>query len=214
MLTTMNDHFNHKFAEYVSLLAAKALSYEVAVSPKPGLVDRFHNGAHDDMDYFAFLDSIAALTPFFYRTTLRAARFSGSLEELLNRSRFLGKEAESAMLAATGGVNTHKGIIFSLGLICTCAGYLFQKDKQPARDSILALSAEMGRLISKYDFPAQPGEKRPDPRGKTVSDLWYGRGQGRSCLRLQFHSPIRPSFPGESPGHELFPSTTPVCTRC
>jgi holo-ACP synthase/triphosphoribosyl-dephospho-CoA synthase len=101
MLTTMDDHFNHKFAEYTSSLAMKALSYEVAVSPKPGLVDRFHNGAHDDMDYFMFLDSIAALIPYFYQTTLYAAQFPGTLEEMLTRSRFMGKEAESDMFAAT-----------------------------------------------------------------------------------------------------------------
>lgn len=31
----------------ISQLALKALLYEVSLSPKPGLVDRFDNGAHD-----------------------------------------------------------------------------------------------------------------------------------------------------------------------
>ena len=40
----------------------------------------------------------------------------------MNRLREIGLEAERAMLAATGGVNTHRGAIFGLGLLCAAAG--------------------------------------------------------------------------------------------
>ncbi len=49
----------------ISQLALKALLYEVSLSPKPGLVDRFDNGAHDDMSFMTFIDSMIALSPFF-----------------------------------------------------------------------------------------------------------------------------------------------------
>lgn len=49
----------------ISQLALKALLYEVSLSPKPGLVDRFDNGSHDDMTFMTFVDSMMALSPFF-----------------------------------------------------------------------------------------------------------------------------------------------------
>ena len=87
--------------------AAWALKKELSLPCKPGLVGPDGSGAHSDMDYSLMLKSIAALRPFF-------ARFAVAKDAMQLRS--LGLEAEKAMLAATGGVNTHKGAIFALGL--------------------------------------------------------------------------------------------------
>ena len=106
----------------VGRLAAKALLYEVCAAPKPGLVDRFNSGAHRDMDIFTFVDSALALEPYFARCALaghEAGRADGALLAVL---RPLGLAAEETMLRATGGVNTHKGAIFSLGLLCAAVG--------------------------------------------------------------------------------------------
>ena len=46
-------------------LAVQALLYEVAVTPKPGLVDRENSGRHRDMDGFSFLASGAGRYPYF-----------------------------------------------------------------------------------------------------------------------------------------------------
>ena len=123
----------------MALLAQKALLYEVSVTPKPGLVDRAGNGAHRDMDFYSFLDSAAALLPYFERCAACGEEAAGRrreqidrqgeawesalLQDLLPALRQYGLIAEQDMLRATGGVNTHKGAIFLLGLLTAAAGY-------------------------------------------------------------------------------------------
>ena len=91
----------------LAALAQRALCMELDTPCKPGLVGPDGSGAHKDMDYGIMLRGIRALRPFWSRMAL-----AGSPEELQQ----LGIEAESAMMAATGGVNTHRGAIFALGL--------------------------------------------------------------------------------------------------
>ena len=115
------EHFQTKRASHIAELAERALLYELAVTPKPGLVDMETNGAHEDMDRFTFIRSACALRPYFERCT-RLGMENRSTEEMFFRLRREGLLAEETMLAATGGVNTHKGAIFSLGLLCCAAG--------------------------------------------------------------------------------------------
>jgi triphosphoribosyl-dephospho-CoA synthase len=103
-------------------LAYEALLIEVAASPKPGLVDRFNCGAHTDMDLFTFLDSAKAIHPYLLRCAQAGAE-SKTLVGLFVRLRGYGVEAEKAMLLATNGVNTHKGAIFSMGVVTAAAAY-------------------------------------------------------------------------------------------
>ena len=109
----------------VARLACQALLYEVAVTPKPGLVDRANSGSHRDMDFFTFQASAAALWPY-YETCARIGMETRQLmpEETFARLRGPGMLAESEMLRATNGVNTHKGAIFSLGILCAALGRL------------------------------------------------------------------------------------------
>ena len=115
------DHFQTKRASRIAELAERALLCELAVTPKPGLVDMETNGAHEDMDRFTFVRSACALRPCFERCA-RLGMENRSTEETFFRLRREGLLAEETMLAATGGVNTHKGAIFSLGLLCCAAG--------------------------------------------------------------------------------------------
>ncbi len=108
----------------VGSMAVQALLYEASVSPKPGLVDRLDAGAHQDMDYYTFLASAAALAPWFDTCAREGEAFGGAPEELLSRIRPMGMQAERDMFVATDGVNTHKGAIFSLGLLCAAAGHM------------------------------------------------------------------------------------------
>ena len=102
---------------YLAGLAAEALEQEVRLTPKPGLVDERNNGAHNDMDLPLFLRSIDALTPWFRR--MAALGMAGADADALQAA---GLEAEAAMFRATGGVNTHKGALFSFAVLLSSLG--------------------------------------------------------------------------------------------
>ena len=104
-------------AGYLAGLAAEALEQEVRLTPKPGLVDQRNNGAHNDMDLSLFLRSIDALTPYFCQIT--ALSLSGADAAALQAA---GLEAEAAMFRTTGGVNTHKGALFSFSVLLAALG--------------------------------------------------------------------------------------------
>lgn len=104
-------------------LAEEALWQELELTPKPGLVDKLNNGSHRDMDHALFARSIAAITPWFARfAELSDAHADKPAAEQLRLIRPMGMACEQAMYAATGGVNTHKGGIFALGLLCFASG--------------------------------------------------------------------------------------------
>ncbi len=96
--------------------AIVSLYDELALAPKPGLVSFDDTGSHDDMDAGTFLRSLFALRHFFVRV---AAQGAASAEFAPLEA--LGVAAEDRMLRATGGVNTHRGAIFTLGLLCAAA---------------------------------------------------------------------------------------------
>ncbi|MDO4572555.1 MAG: GNAT family N-acetyltransferase [Clostridia bacterium] len=107
----------------IGRLAVEALTAEAEATPKPGLVDQNNGGAHEDMNLPLLKRSAAALGPFFARfAALGQAEAGLPLEGRLAPLRASGMEAERAMLAASGGVNTHRGAIFTLGMLCYLAG--------------------------------------------------------------------------------------------
>lgn len=105
------------FAEAVDRAAIAALAAELAAFPKPGLVSLADRGAHRDMDARTFLASLGALRGFF-ADAAGAGHDGAPVSTLLA----LGLAAEARMLRATGGANTHRGAIFSLGLLAAAAG--------------------------------------------------------------------------------------------
>jgi triphosphoribosyl-dephospho-CoA synthase len=103
-------------AAAIGRAATLALHDELALAPKPGLVSFIDSGSHDDMDAHTFMRSLFALRSYFVRIAELGSRHAPF--EPLERC---GIDAESRMLAATGGVNTHRGAIFMLGLLCAAA---------------------------------------------------------------------------------------------
>lgn len=142
----LQDYFDRRFADKVASSALRALLYEVATTPKPGLVDRSNSGAHQDMDFFSFIDSASALIPYFHACVMKGATFEGTPEQLFRAVRYIGQAAEGAMFAATGGANTHKGLIYSLGLICVAAGRLHRKKGKVKPEDLITLCSEMAQI--------------------------------------------------------------------
>jgi len=103
----------------IARIATACLYREASLYPKPGLVSPEDSGSHQDMDYNTFLLSIHSLKSYFYRISLSGTTFP-SFASL----RALGMEAERDMMSVTGGVNTHRGAIFNIGLLCAAAGFL------------------------------------------------------------------------------------------
>jgi triphosphoribosyl-dephospho-CoA synthase len=97
--------------------AVLALLRELKAWPKPGLVSHIDSGSHQDMDGAMMKASAHSLRPFFAELAI-----AGQDGADMDRLRAIGLRAEAAMLAATGGVNTHRGAIFGLGLLCAAAG--------------------------------------------------------------------------------------------
>lgn len=102
--------------------AARAMEFELSLTPKPGLVDRLDSGAHTDMDFDAMRRSIDALLPWFVVFAKMGQRKSLPCHDEISST---GIKAEEAMLKATGGVNTHRGALFSLGLFTIAASYVY-----------------------------------------------------------------------------------------
>jgi triphosphoribosyl-dephospho-CoA synthase len=101
----------------IARAAVRSLYDELSLYPKPGLVSLVDNGSHRDMDAATFMRSLFSLRGYFLQ--IAAAGASGAPFAELKR---LGIAAERRMLAATGGVNTHRGAIFCIGMLCAAAG--------------------------------------------------------------------------------------------
>lgn len=104
-------------AAAIGRAALRALHAELVLRPKPGLVSPGDPGSHADMDATRMWRGILALRAAF--TDLAAA---GSRGETFRQLQARGRRAETRLLAATGGVNTHRGALFHLGLLAAAAG--------------------------------------------------------------------------------------------
>ncbi|MEQ9809971.1 triphosphoribosyl-dephospho-CoA synthase CitG [Streptococcus jiangjianxini] len=119
-----------KLIDNISHAALKSLLYEVSLSPKPGLVDRFDNGAHDDMTFQTFIDSALSLAPFFESyLTIGFDTVDQSPQKAFQQLRQTGIAAEKAMFIVTKGINTHKGVNFSLAVILGATGRWLAQNK-------------------------------------------------------------------------------------
>jgi len=127
----------------IGRLATLALYHELSLAPKPGLVSFVDNGSHVDMDASTFVRSLFGL-----RTYFPAISQAGALGAPFAALERLGVAAEERMLAATGGVNTHRGAVFALGLLCAAAGRLAARGESLAPDALRAcLRAQWGSAL-------------------------------------------------------------------
>lgn len=155
----MAAHFAKADRETIAALAVESLLEEVNITPKPGLVDRQNSGSHRDMDLGTFTASANALRSYFRECAALGQETAASTpEETFPLLRQAGLRAEKAMYRATGGVNTHKGAIFTMGILCGCMGRLWTPES-PAGElpRLLAEAARMGEETVRLDFPNSTG---------------------------------------------------------
>lgn len=103
-------------AHHLANLAVNALIKEASLTPKPGLVDQVSNGAHDDMDYDLLIRSAESLRQTFYDIAHYSYQHPIN-QELRENIAKIGRMGEQSMLKTTDNINTHKGAIWTLGLM-------------------------------------------------------------------------------------------------
>lgn len=144
--TVSNDQAR---AMQLARLARQALIAEVALTPKPGLVDRRGAGAHTDLSLAIMTRSALAIEPFFREMALISGRNHPS-QPLRERLAVIGREAEHAMLQTTSGSNAHKGAIWILGLLTSAAA---MQDEDEVSASTVAGTA---KKIASFEDRATP----------------------------------------------------------
>ena len=188
----------------MAALAERALRRELDTPLKPGLVGPDSSGAHTDMDYALMQKAIAALRPYWSRMA------KASVPPLLQ---MIGIEAEKAMKKATGGVNTHRGAIFALGLalnargmevtvteevmqnrLCKIAGVILRNSLIDSELHLTAKDATASHLSHGEEAVKQYGVKGARALAlEGYKDLWAHwlpyyrslRGQASSCPEQQ-----------------------------
>jgi holo-ACP synthase/triphosphoribosyl-dephospho-CoA synthase len=165
----LRDALTQWDAWHIAQQACRALLYEASVTPKPGLVDRAGSGSHRDMDFFTFVDSSVSLSEYFEQCAHIGLQQLQSAAATMAALRPLGRLAEGAMLAATDGVNTHKGAVFTLGVVCAALGRLRPEQRaQPAR--VLDECAAIAQGITAQDFAGITTEN-----ARTAGEKLYAR---------------------------------------
>jgi len=176
--------------EQLGEFASLCLKQEVETYPKPGLVSHVDNGAHRDMDSTLLRQSADTLAPFFSELAAAGAQGAG-----MDRLRAIGVAAERAMLAATSGVNTHRGAIFGLGLLCAAAGY---------RDA-LGIGKPLGELVSqRWGAAILDGPISLRSHG-AVASRRYGAGGARAEAACGFPSVHDIALPALHAARQLAP---------
>jgi triphosphoribosyl-dephospho-CoA synthase len=183
-------------SELIADQAVLALLRELAVWPKPGLVSHVDSGSHTDMDAAMVQASAVSLRPFFGELA-RAGQDGADM----GRLRTIGLRAEAAMLAVTGGINTHRGAIFGLGLLCAAAGEV----AEISADGAAVAPARLGDVVMRR-WAAEIG-RGPIPLFShgAAALRRYGTGGARAEAAGGFRSVYEVGWPALREGHSLQP---------
>ena len=171
-------------AERLADMAVDALIDEADLSPKPALVDRRGNGAHTDLHLGLMHTSALSLWPAFKEMAEAAIEFGQIGLPLREAIGLIGREGEQAMLATTGGVNTHRGAIWALGLLVAAAAL------EPQSSAASAMTLRAARLALLDDRYAP----RPLSHGAQVAQRYGARG-AREEAQLGFPAVIQRALP-------------------
>ncbi len=158
----------HSWAEQLATLAVNALRNEALLTPKPALVDQRGPGAHTDLNLALMIRSAHSLLPCFRQIGVVAS--GAELSRLLvARLVELGRVGERDMLTATGGVNTHRGAIWALGLLVAGAAICGRNASVNAIAGTAAHIAELKIATTVHNY------------AEDMKNMTKGR---RACLRF------------------------------
>ena len=156
-MTTMTMMPVRQRAAALGRQVLQALLDEVTLTPKPGLVDLRSRGAHTDLNWALMCHSACALQPVF-AAMAQAGWESNDDYGLRQRIGAIGRDGEALMLAATDGVNTHRGAIWALGLLVTAAAQLSARGASLAPRAVAARAGALARLQDR-SAPGETGNK-------------------------------------------------------
>lgn len=173
-------------AAAIGRLAIRSLYREVALPIKPGLVGPQGSGSHADMNFQTFMRSLQSLRGYFSEIAE-----AGAWRPAFAPLQQLGVEAEQVMLAATGGINTHRGAIFNLGLLCAAIGWLKAAGQSVTAEAACTLVARQwgGEIMA--GAVQLPG---PVSHGQWVAQR-YGSGGARQEAASGFPAAIDIGLP-------------------
>jgi len=171
-------------AERLADHAVAALIDEVTLTPKPGLVDIRSRGSHRDLDWSLMCHSARTLRPTF-AALARAGQSVTDARSLREEIGAIGRSGEADMMAATGGVNTHRGAIWALGLLVTAAAMAPTERSSPR---IAGRAGALARIADRH-APASTGHK-----GERAC-LAYGVGGARGQASAGFPHVVRVALP-------------------
>lgn len=131
-----------QLAKQLAQQATQALLDEARLSPKPGLVDSRGSGAHTDLSLQLMERSAHSLTDTFYAFALESWKrpVDVALRAEIGK---IGRVGEQHMMNATGGVNTHRGSIWAMGLLVSAMAML---DGEATAEQVTELAASLAQL--------------------------------------------------------------------
>lgn len=151
----------------MSTYLSQAILLEVCTHPKPGLVTRMCNGAHNDMSILTFAMSSAVLSRAFYDLQDIGMTHLGTEASLMEKVRSYGVGAEKELLRVTKGINTQRGILFAGGLLSAAAGYAY--NNKISKNNILKVVKNMTEGIVSSELAVL------NNLGKTAGEKLYAK---------------------------------------
>ena len=182
----MNTMMTTKKTTALARQVLQALLDEVTLTPKPGLVDLRSRGAHTDLNWALMCHSACALQPVFQ--AMADAGADGIDDDALRqRIGAIGREGEAVMMAATSGVNTHRGAIWALGLLVAAAN-------MPSRSKVLRASTIVRRAGAIARLPDRfAGDPAAHKGGRACAQ--YGVAGARGQAQAGFPHVLQHGLP-------------------
>lgn len=167
------------FCAAMGAMAALAVFEEALLPHKPGLVCPDSPGSHTDMNWVTFIIGASALAPFWQlqaENGLRTGHYK-PLRRVAEKLRETGRKMELAMFGATGGINTHKGLIFALSLLLGAMGAVAAGGNF-SRERVFETAGRIIAPVVRDDFEEITRKGKRDERLTHGESIYLAHGIG------------------------------------